>query len=561
MKNLIILLCFLIISNFTFSQPELNLDSLNNTPKNNINLDSLLINLSFGKAEDEFIEKIIKSRNYKTSINLELSKQLIDSLCQGILKLDKTIASDFRKHSKFTNTLINQAIKAVSLSKGSSDITFYQQSKLLLRLSYICRNYAIYFEEDPDAKINNDIIDYKKDSGVVIRKNNKPASKILIYKFVNGIDYSSLGIDDFKYKIDTHNDTIKILTENSDPVSDEMILFSQLFKHNGQGIKGVAIHSVLLNLNFFKHDLDVKYEERRTSNQKRLTILFIITTIISILAIILSIVNIIKRKKLFKIVNIQKKEIETKNHEIISSIDYSKRIQTAILPDVKDIDKSIGEYFILYKPKDIVSGDFYYFNKIDNDVFIAAADCTGHGVPGAFMSLIGSKELKIANTKTSSPSEILTFLNNGIKETLKQNHVDGTRDGMDIALVKINGNQITYSGANRPLWISKNNASELEEIKATKSAIAGFTVDDYKFEEHVFNLNTGDCIYLFSDGYVDQFGGEKLKKLTVKRFREYLLSIKHLPMKEQCQLLDTFFENWKSDNEQVDDILIIGIRL
>ena len=271
--------------------------------------------------------------------------------------------------------------------------------------------------------------------------------------------------------------------------------------------------------------------------------------------------NLQKNKKQNKLITEQKSILEHQKQEITDSINYSKRIQTAILPDLNDIKQSLSEFFILYQPKDIVSGDFYYFNKVNKDVFIAAADCTGHGVPGAFMSLVGSKELKIANTISNSPSSILKHLNNGVKDTLRQNHIDGTKDGMDIALVRINGTTVTYSAANRPLWILKKDSSIIEEIKATKTAIAGFTEDNFEFDEHEISLAKGDTIYLFSDGYADQFGGDKQKKMTTKRFREFIMSIKDKSMHEQQLALVSFFNSWQGNTEQVDDLLIIGIRL
>ena len=148
--------------------------------------------------------------------------------------------------------------------------------------------------------------------------------------------------------------------------------------------------------------------------------------------------------------------ISQQNQEILDSLHYAKNIQSAIMPHADSIDRIFKDGFVLYMHKDIVSGDFYYFNKVNSDIFIAAADCTGHGVPGAFMSLVGSKELKIANAISNSPAQILKHLNNGVKDTLRQNHIDGTKDGMDIALVRINGTTVTYSAANRPLWILKN---------------------------------------------------------------------------------------------------------
>lgn len=257
----------------------------------------------------------------------------------------------------------------------------------------------------------------------------------------------------------------------------------------------------------------------------------------------------------------QKKIIEEKNHEVLDSINYSKRIQSAILPDMHEIEKNLSDFFILYKPKDIVSGDFYYYNKSNNDIFLAAADCTGHGVPGAFMSLVGVKESRIANAQFNSPGKILKALNNGVKETLRQTAEDATGDGIDIGLIRLSNTQVAYAGANRPLWIIKKNSFNLIEIKATKSAIAGYTKANQEFEEHLIDLEKGDCLYLFSDGYADQFGGEFHKKLTTKRFKDYLISIKNHTMKDQRKELEGFIEKWRGTDEQVDDILVIGIRI
>lgn len=262
------------------------------------------------------------------------------------------------------------------------------------------------------------------------------------------------------------------------------------------------------------------------------------------------------------------KIIETKNQEITDSINYAQRIQNAILPDIADIRTAFPESFVFYRPKDIVGGDFYYFSKKNNACYIAAADCTGHGVPGAFMSLIGSKEIQLANGMVSSPGKILQLINIGLKETLKQNHLDATKDGMDVAFLKIvtgessgENNSLEYSGANRPLWIFKKGALEIEEVKPTKAAIGGFTPDNQEFTEHIFQMSKNDTVYFFTDGFADQFGGKTgNKKLTTKRFKELLVKINSQTMHEQSVSIEQFFDGWKGNLEQLDDILVIGIR-
>lgn len=259
----------------------------------------------------------------------------------------------------------------------------------------------------------------------------------------------------------------------------------------------------------------------------------------------------------------QKKLVEEKNKDITDSINYAKRIQRAMLPHRSDIWKAFPQSFVLFKPKDIVSGDFYFFLKNKHSAFIAAADCTGHGVPGAFMSLIGSEKLYDAVAESSDTSEILSLLNKGVKTSLKQSDSDdSTRDGMDIAFCSVDTDNrvVKYAGANRPIWIIRKGATEVEEIKATKKAIGGLTEDEQHYEIHEIRLQEGDSFYLSTDGYGDTFGVNG-KKLMTKRFKDTLLSIQEKSMKEQEKHLDEFVENWMAGVEQVDDILVIGIKL
>lgn len=255
------------------------------------------------------------------------------------------------------------------------------------------------------------------------------------------------------------------------------------------------------------------------------------------------------------------KKISEANKEITDSINYAKRIQYAILPQQDKIKKALTESFILYRPKDIVSGDFYWFAEIGNKKLLAVADCTGHGVPGAFMSMIGTSLLnRIVNEKkVFSPSEILYELNIGIIEALKQKETE-TRDGMDIALICMEGLIVEYAAANRSLYLIRN--SELVEYKPTKSAIGGYYVgEEKKFVNNRIDVQKNDFVYMSTDGYSDQFGGEKNKKLTTKNFKNLLVEYSPLSMDDQKIKLDRFLENWKGQQEQIDDVLVIGIKI
>ncbi len=257
-------------------------------------------------------------------------------------------------------------------------------------------------------------------------------------------------------------------------------------------------------------------------------------------------------------------QITDKNRKITESINYAKRIQEAILPDTSYIKQVFKNSFILYKPRDVVSGDFPWFLQTGDDIFIAAVDCTGHGVPGALISLIGFFLLNniVKLQKATTPGTILDSLDEDVTRTLKQDEQDAaTRDGMDISLCKINlkKRQVEYAGAHRPLYYYTED--DLLEVKGNKFPIGGGQYKNRsKFTNSVINFLDGDSIYLFSDGYPDQFGGPKNKKLSPRKIREVVNGNPVAEMNEICRLLDREFEEWKGNNKQTDDVLMIGIK-
>lgn len=297
---------------------------------------------------------------------------------------------------------------------------------------------------------------------------------------------------------------------------------------------------------------------------------FIISAILSgILSIFLFIryrTKRIREEKRILEIKVQERTIELaqKNKDITSSIEYAKRIQEAILPQKELIFKHFPHAFILYKPKDIVSGDFYWFAIKNNKKIIAAVDCTGHGVPGAFMSMIGHNLLNqiVIENEITDASDILNQLNLGVQRALKQDQHSETRDGMDVCLCVFDdaNHTIEFAGAYRPLYIVDKNRN-LTIIEGNKFPIGGNQISgERKYTGHTIRINEGDTYYMFSDGYADQFGGNNGKKFMLKRFQKLLTEIYPLNLKDQGEFLDKTIEDWKNGAEQVDDILVIGIR-
>ncbi len=327
----------------------------------------------------------------------------------------------------------------------------------------------------------------------------------------------------------------------------------------------------------------IMFEQLKAIEKQRLLIYFTIIALILVSGLVYYIYRgyrikkeaNIKLEEKNRLISAQKDEIQKQKEiaenqrdlivyqkkHITDSIHYAKRIQTALLPSLELFSDEI-EHFVLYKPRDIVSGDFYWVAKIDGKQVVIAADCTGHGVPGAFMSMLGVSLLNeiILNKKIIQPDQVLNVLREYVVHSLKQSvQTSGVKDGLDmcVCLIDFENNKMQFAGANNPLWIISG--GQMNEIKGDKMPVA---IHDNMspFTNHIIDLKKGDTFYIFSDGYADQFGGPQQKKILNKNFKMLLQRFHELPMLEQGAKIDEFFEGWRKELEQIDDVCVIGIR-
>lgn len=257
------------------------------------------------------------------------------------------------------------------------------------------------------------------------------------------------------------------------------------------------------------------------------------------------------------------RELQVRNTEMLASIQYAKRIQEAVLPDPQGLKKYFEDAFVYYLPRDVVSGDFYWYFQRGTRVFVAAIDCTGHGVPGALMSVIANGLIRdvVIKRELDEPDEILYALDKEMEAALSKENGSAAPDGMDIALCVFDNEKktVSFAGAFRPLL--RVRGDEVQEFRGSRCPIGFYPEISKVFGKEVMSYESGDAFYMFSDGYIDQFGGEKGKKLNRKRFTELLLQAQSMTMEEQGSFLDYALNNWKQDEEQTDDVLVIGVRV
>ncbi len=443
-----------------------------------------------------------------------------------------------------------------------------------------------------DLNFDNLFSDTKSDNNELLFNDEKEKSKTDEVKTLNKSkewkilivdddedihNVTKLALDDFTYKnqkiefIDTYSakETEQILKDNTDIA---IILLDVVMESTHAGLDlikyirehlGNKLPRIILRTGQAgqapERDVIQSYEINDYKTKTELTATKLFTVVLSSLRAYESLIELKEYSK-----NLEKK-VKERTKAITDSIHYASRIQDAIFPKKENFEKNFSDYFVINKPYDIVSGDFYWILKRENKLFFTVADCTGHGVPGAFMSMLGISFLNeiVTNNKYIPANEILNELRKNIINALHQSGKSGeSRDGMDISLCILEEeySKLQFAGANNPLYLIRNN--ELQEIKADKMPI-GYYEKQNSFKNNEIQVEKEDILYLFTDGYADQFGGPTPsgKKFKYKAFKQLLLDNSNKPMLEQKNVLEDSFEAWKGKLNQIDDICIVGLKI
>lgn len=464
---------------------------------------------------------------------------------------------------------LGQFEKAIEYYNKSLDINkkLGNQQGIAMCLNNIGVVYINQKQHSKALKYSNQSLQIAKEIGVVVEIQN--ASKTL-WKIYKAIGKSGKALEMHELYISTRD---SILSEkNHKEVINQAYKYSYEKQMSADSIKTAEANKVkdaLLTAEQAKneqHELQAKQHELEAEQQEQqkyyligvlsLTLLFVLF-IYNRFRVTRSQKNTIEEQK--ETVDKAYTQLEEKNNEILDSIAYAKRIQSAILPPPKLVKEYLQDSFIVYLPKDIVAGDFYWLEHRDDKIMFAACDCTGHGVPGALVSVVCVNGLNrsVREYGLTDPGQILDQTREIVISEFEKSE-DEVKDGMDISLVCLEGNSIKWSGANNPLWLIRN--GELIVYKPDHQPIGKHTIST-PFKTHTIDLQKGDAIYVFTDGYQDQFGGEKGKKLKVANFKKLLLSIQSETMDEQKEIIERHFREWKGSYEQIDDVCVIGVRV
>lgn len=499
--------------------------------------------LSYPKALDHYFQALKIGEEFWDKKRIELQHGNIGSYYLKMKEYEKALEY-FQKELKLDEELKDKQAYALTLANIGAVYTgqknYYEAEKYLLHSIALCDSIGV--------------VDDKKDAENLI---SELYSQMAVSPFV---PYQKKG----EYAIKALEHYKKATVINDSLYSKE---------------KSREIQRKELSYEFAKKEAEAKAEQERKDmvaaeegKKQKIFIIAVITGSLLVLifaGFILRSLRIVRKQN--KVIELKNKEteeqktvIEEKNTEITDSIHYAKRIQQVLMASESTLNSNLPEYFILYKPKAIVSGDFYWANNIDGKFIIVTADCTGHGVPGAFMSLLNISFLNQAvnEKKIQSPELILDHVREQIINSLNPlgSEIE-SKDGMDatICMFDFKGMWLRFACANNPLWLIRNN--ELKEFVADKMPVGMYHGEQKPFNKQTLGLRKGDIVYMFTDGYADQFGGVKGKKFKYKQLKEKLLSIKDLSMQEQRGALDKIFEDWKGNIEQVDDVCIIGIKM
>lgn len=437
---------------------------------------------------------------------------------------------------------------------------YYSQGNFDKSLEYMLKSLKLQEESGQTDLLSSTLVDV----GDQYRMKKQPEQALVYYEKALGLAKEKMGVLEMKrcYEGMAHSYSMLDDAKMAYDYSNKLIkLKDSLGKEQNQ--KMVA-------------EMQAKFETERKQKENQLLIAkarqrtFLLYGISAFAAIIVLLAVMIfvryrSNRKLSMILERKNHSINQQKEKITSSITYAKRIQEAILPRVDNIQNTFPDSFIYFKPKEIVSGDFYWFARKGSEAFIAAVDCTGHGVPGAFMSMIGNDLLnQIINVQNiNQPSEVLNNLHIDVQMALKQEEGTGNHDGMDIALCKVDleANELEFASANRVLYFFKDKRDDMMEIRGDMHSIGGLiSPGERSYTSHKLKLDKGDTFYMFSDGLTDQFGGPDGKKFGPKNLKAFIYNNVDKPMKEQGELLKQKAEEWVNGYEQVDDILVLGVR-
>ncbi len=544
-------------------------------------------------------------KKHKTAIEFYTKALVIDSTIKNYVGVGRhlgNIAIVYNDLKKY-DVAIDYYFRALKLKEQYSD-----QFEVAYTLGNIGNTYAALAEQNNDRSLYAKALEYDNKAlqilqqigdesgkarnlgniGIVYNnQNNSPEAKKYLLQAIALCDKTGM----LKEKMDFELVLSNVYLEMGD--HKESLLHYKSYAASRDSIfnveKNNEITSKQLTYDFEKKKTEqeirnnadkekIKAVAVETEKKQQFTIIFIISILVIVLIFSVFLYSRFKvtqkQKHIIEakeketqsqnvIITQQKHLVEEKHREITDSINYAERIQRSFLATKELLDENLKDYFILFKPKDIVSGDFYWAGKLDNGNFaLVTADSTGHGVPGAIMSLLNVTSIEKAIEHYSDPADILNHTRQTIIERLKKDgSFDGGKDGMDCSLLAFDfaNKALLIAAANNPVWIIRNN--EMIEIKPDKMPVGKNDRQNESFGLHTIDLQKGDTIYALTDGFPDQFGGPNGKKFMSKKLKELLLTNVHLTIPRQRELLETSFNNWKGDQEQIDDVTIVGIRI